>query len=53
MVIWSTEDESRQRAATLRATPADSPEVLANAKSWGFGHGVRQPRLTFPSLTPR
>ena len=54
MVVWSANDGAPRMpapghiehawAAYLRDRPAD---VLADGRSWGFGHGVRLPRSLF------
>jgi hypothetical protein len=56
MVVWSANDAAppmrapgtteRAQAAYLRHRPADA---LADARSWGFDHGVRRPRILFES----
>ena len=47
MVVWSAHEASAPRSMMARRSPMESPDVLADAKSWGFGHGIRQPRPSF------
>ncbi len=54
MVIWSAHDAPAQRSMIARSTPIESTDVLSDAKSWGFGHGTRQPRPPFAAtMLPR
>ena len=56
MIVWSANDTAqrmrapgtteRAQAAYLRDRPAGA---LADARSWGFDHGVRRPRILFDS----
>jgi len=52
MVVWSDRDASAQRVMIARATASESLDILSDAKSWGFRHGVRQPRPLVVATTP-
>jgi hypothetical protein len=43
MVIWGS-DELKTPRARVSEPRSESQDVLADAKSWGFGHGIRHPR---------
>ena len=55
MVVWSIDDAPLQRPSTSGHTEqaqivylrAKRLDALADARSWGFGHGVRRPRTLF------
>ena len=51
MVIWPAGDAPAMRAGARShwpfATSGESTDILGGAKSWGFGHDVRKPRLQF------
>ena len=51
MVVWSAHQASAPRSVTARNARMESSEVLADVKSWGFGHDVRQPRPSFAAST--
>jgi hypothetical protein len=46
MIVWSDYEASSPRSMT-RPARTESPDTLADVKSWGFGHDVRQPRPLF------
>jgi len=50
MVIWGI-DEPTVPHAHVPQLRVESENVLADAKAWGFGHGIRQPRPT-PANAP-
>ena len=47
MMVWSAHETSTPRSMIVRGARMESIEVLADTKSWGFGHDVRQPRPSF------
>ena len=51
MVVWSAQDASAQRSAIAYATATEALDILSDAKSWGFGHGVSQPRPLLAAAT--
>jgi hypothetical protein len=44
MVVWGS-DEPKTPRASLQTSQTELQDVLADARSWGFCHDVRQPRL--------
>lgn len=52
MIVWGGDVTPQGRTHIVRATPMESPDVLGDAKAWGFGHGVRQPRRPGPVSLP-
>ena len=44
MVIWGIDDATQGRSMIARPAGRESADVLGDARSWGFDHGVRQPR---------
>ena len=49
MVIWGS-DELKTPRARVAEPRTESQDVLADARSWGFGHGIRQPRPSIASM---
>jgi len=47
MIVWSADEVSTPRSTMTRPARAESPDPLAEAKSWGFGHDIGQPRPAF------
>ncbi len=52
MVTWGI-DEPKPPRADAPAPRDESPEVLADVKSWGFGHGIPQSRHAVVNVPPR
>ncbi len=44
MVVWGLDDVSRGQSTAVRPAQRESLEVIGDARSWGFDHGIRQPR---------
>lgn len=43
MVVWGS-DEPTMACTSVEHPRAESRDVLADAKAWGFGHHVPEPR---------
>lgn len=52
MVVWGSDEPKAPRTSTETA-PSDSHDVLADARSWGFCHGVCRPHLPNASAPRR
>ncbi len=57
MIVWSS-PEDRAARANAEAVPSgvsarQTAQALADARSWGFAHGVRFPHRLFNADCPR
>ena len=49
MVVWGSDDPTAL-STRGRESRTESEAVLADARSWGFGHDFRQPRPSVASV---
>jgi hypothetical protein len=56
MVVWSANNAAQRMRAPWKTErghatyPQNRPaDVLADARAWGFDHGIRRPRILFDS----